>query len=145
MNKIKFLIILVVGLFISNCILLYYFVNDQIKPTGPKKIIIQKLDLNKSQVIEYEKSIQIHIQSIRSNETQMNHLRHELYKQLKYEQDSLTLDSLIANIANHQAKAEWINYNHFLAIKNLCEPSQLEDFEELTEDIANLFSNRGRK
>jgi archaellum biogenesis ATPase FlaH len=120
-------------------------VNDQIKPTGPKKIIIQKLDLDKSQVVEYEKSIQIHIESIRNNETQMNHLRNELYKQLKYEQDSLILDSLISNIADQQAKAEWINYNHFLAIKKLCEPPQLEHFEELTEDIANLFSNEGRK
>ena len=75
----------------------------------------------------------------------MNKLRSELYQQLKHQQDTSKVDSIISIIANQQIIAENINYNHFLEIKKLCKPSQKEDFDELTTKIAKLFSLKERK
>lgn len=52
----------------------------------------------------------------------------------------LESDSLIQNINACQAKIERIHYEHFIAIKNICRDDQLPAFEELTIDLAKLFS-----
>lgn len=142
MNKSKFLNLIIVGLVIFNGILLFYCINKSIPPGGPKNYIIDKLHFDKEQIEKYDGYIQLHRKAVRDNEATMKDLRNELYKQLKYEQDTIKIDSLISVIAKQQTKAEWINYNHFVEIKKLCKPSQLEDFEELTDEISKLFSKK---
>jgi len=119
-------------------------INGRNKKDGPKNIIIEKLHFDKEQIKTYELYIAQHRKSINANEIAMNKSRSELYLQLKHSQDTAKIDSLISIIANQQTVAEHINYNHFLELKKLCKPCQKEAFDELTTEIANLFSSDKR-
>ncbi len=145
MNKSKFFTLIIIGLLISNGILFYMQTKEHIKRGGPKKFIINKLNFDEEQVKNYEIYIQHHRKAINANESKMNNLRMELYEQLKFQQDTAKVDSLISLISKQQYFAEKINYNHFLEIKHLCKPSQKKDFEALTNQIENLFSSKERK
>jgi hypothetical protein len=145
MNKFKFLKLIIIGLLVSNGILLFMLTKGHVRKGGPKTIIIEKLHFDKEQIKNYETYIQQHRKAIDNNEAALNKLRSTLFEQLKYQQDTIKIDSLISIIAKQQTLAERINYNHFLEIKRLCKPSQQKYFDELTIEIANLFSSKERK
>lgn len=145
MNKSNFFIVLIIGLLISNGILLFMFINGPKRHKEPKYVIIDKLHFDKEQIEKYETYIQKHRKAVRDNEATMNMLRTDLYQQLNYKHVDKNIDSLVSKIATQQYTAEKINYTHFLEIKNLCKPSQQKDFTELTNEIANLFSRKERK
>ncbi|MCX6188426.1 MAG: hypothetical protein NTW54_02250 [Bacteroidetes bacterium] len=145
MNKSKFLTVVVIALLISNGILFFMLAKEYLGKDGPRNIIIEKLHFDKMQVENYEGYIQQHRKAINDNEDAMNKLRSNLFEQLKYQQDSAKIEVLISFIAKQQCVAEKINYNHFLLIKNLCKPAQIKDFDDLTKDIASLFSSKERK
>ena len=145
MNKFKFLKLIIIGLLVSNGVLLFMLFKEHVRKGGPKAIIIEKLHFDKEQIKNYETYIQKHRKAINNNEAILNKLRGSLFEQLKYQQDSTKIDSIMSKIAKQQNLAEKINYNHFLEIKRLCKPSQQEYFDELTIEIANLFSSKERK
>lgn len=145
MNKFKFLKLIIIGLLVSNAVLLFMLTKEHVRKGGPKTIIIEKLHFDKEQIKNYEITIQQHRKAINNNEAALNKLRKTLFEQLKYKQDTTTINSLISKIAKQQNLAEKINYNHFLEIKRLCKPSQQKYFDELTIEIANLFSSKERK
>ena len=119
MNKSKFFITLIIGLLVFNGVLFFMFIKGHRRNEGPKMFIIEKLHFDKEQIKNYESSIQKHREAIHHNEAIANKLRGNLYEQLKYQQDTSIVDSLIAVIAKQQYVAEKINYNHFLEIKNM--------------------------
>ena len=145
MNKIKFLITIIIVLVISNAVLLFMMNKDHNRNHGPKNIIIEKLHLDRNQIKNYEVYIQKHRKDINENEAIMKKLRGNLFEQLKYQQNSIKIDSLILIIAKQQIVAEHINYNHFLEIKKICKSSQQKDFNDLTNEIVGLFSVNERK
>lgn len=145
MNKSKFLTIIIIALILSNAILVFMLFKKHQKNDGPKNIIIQKLHFDYEQIKKYEAFIQQHRKAINDNEMTMNKLRRNLFEQLKGEQDSSKIDSLISVVVHQQFVAEKINYNHFLEIKKLCKPAQKKDFDELTNEIAKLFHSKERK
>jgi protein CpxP len=145
MNKFKFLKLIIIGLLVSNAVLLFMLTKEHVRKGGPKTIIIEKLHFDKEQIKNYEITIQQHRKAINNNEAALNKLRNTLFEQLKYKQDTTKINSLISKIAKQQNLAEKINYNHFLKIKRLCKPSQQKYFDELTIEIANLFSSKERK
>lgn len=144
MNRYKFFILIIIGLLISNGVLLFMFINGPRIGKGPKDEIISKLHFDEGQIKNYEVYIQKHRNLINDNEDKMNELRSQLYQKLSYQQDNHQIDSLLSKIASQQYVAEKINYDHFLAIKGLCIPSQQNDFNKLTKEIANLFSVKER-
>ncbi len=145
MNKYRLLLLIIVGLLITNGALLFKFIKGSNKHLGPKDIIIEKLHFDSEQIRDYETIIEKHRKDVRENEEIMNDLRSELYQQLTKKQDSSIVNSLISKIAYQQTEAEKINYNHFLEIKKLCKPSQQKDFDELTEEITQLFSKKEKR
>jgi len=145
MNKYRFLLIITIGLLVSNGILFIRVIKEENKRGGPKEIIIDKLHFDQAQINSYEVYIQQHRKDIDNNEATMCRFRSSLFEQLKYPQDSSKIDSLISVIAHQQYIIEKINYNHFLAIKKLCKSTQQEDFNELVSEIPHLFSSKKRK
>jgi len=145
MNKSKFLKLIILVLLLSNGLLAFMLINGHYKKDSPKNIIIEKLHLNKEQIKNYESYIAQNRKAINTNNLTMKKLRSDLYLQLKQSQDTAKVDSLILIISHQQTVAEHINYNHFLEIKKLCKPSQKEAFDNLTTEIANLFSLKERK
>jgi hypothetical protein len=145
MNKSRFLTTIIIGLLVSNGILLFMFFNGPKSNKEPKSIIIDKLNFDKEQIKQYDVYIVQHRKAINENETAIKILRSNLYTQLKYKLDTTKIDSLIGFIARQQGAVEHINYKHFIEIKNLCKPSQEKDFNELTNEIVSLFSSKERK
>jgi protein CpxP len=145
MNKQRFLIILVLGLMLSNALLFFLFMNEHRSNRGPKTTIIDQLNFDDEQVKAYEVFIHHHRSAIDSNEEKMNMLRDTLYEQLNFTHDSVKIDSLIEIVSQQQYLAEKINYTHFLAIKKLCKPNQEKAFEQLTHQISYLFFAKERK
>jgi hypothetical protein len=146
MTKVKFLILIIVVLFISNCIMIgLHFKADNRRKEGPKRYIIEKLHFNEAQTEKYLALIPDHRNAMREKERTMDQLRNELYASTQNPTDSIKINQIYASIALNQIEAEKINFKHFLAIKALCNPSQMGYYNELTKEIAGLFSMKRPK
>lgn len=145
MNKIKFLILIIIGLVISNALVLFMLNRDHLRKDGPKKFIIHKLHFDAEQIKKYESYIKIHRKSIEENEKLMAEKRDKLYRQLQFDTNSSQVDSLIMEVSKQQYVIEKLNYDHFLKIKRLCKPAQENDFKELSNEIGKLFLLPQRK
>lgn len=143
MNKVKLYGIVIIGLLISNILLISYI--QFRKPPHPahqkpREIIIERLHFDKEQTEAYDKIIKQHQQAIRSKEQQIMDTKKELYLLVGKDQGSTQKDSLITLLGNLQTDIEKIHYNHFGEILHLCRSEQLNDFNELLNEIATLFS-----
>lgn len=143
MNKVKILSIIVIGLLAVNLFLIWFLISHK-PPHGrvddPKKVIIEKLHLDETQITAYERLIDAHKQNIQKTEQQMMLLKNQLYASLQEGKQIDLSDSIMTEIGNVQIEIEHINYNHFQDIKNLCKPEQLKSFDRLCMDIAKLFA-----
>lgn len=111
----------------------------------PKSVIIERLQLNKEQQVAYEALIQEHRSAIDEIETSSNTSKNQLYMLLNDSiENKAVKDSLIAAIAANQKVIEQIHFDHFKAIKKICKPEQLKNFEALTEELSALFSKPRR-
>jgi periplasmic protein CpxP/Spy len=147
MNKIKFLMGLVVGLCIVNIGLMGFILLRSQVPTPPppgmhpedrpRHLIIQKLSLDKEQVAKYDELIANHRNTVRSLEKQMMDTKNKLYSTLVSPPGEK--DSLVKQLGSLQEQIETVHYNHFLDIKKLCSPEQQQKFNELTTEIAEYF------
>ena len=143
MKNLKFIPILIVGLFISNIVLLgMLFFRNPPHPQheGPRKIIIEKLKLADKQIKEYEGLIQIHRNKITDAQKEIMQLKTMLYSKLADTQNQVLTDSLLIKINFVQKEIENTHYQHFLDIKKICRPDQQQAFENLTKEMAVLFS-----
>ena len=145
MSKIKILTLLVVSLFLLNFGLILFFVvyNDNQKQKSPKEIIIEKLHFNKQQIVIYEAEINIHRSKIRLAENNIRNTKNKLYRLLNEQKNtSFKKDSLINLISKYQNQIEFINFDHYLVIKNICNEKQKQNFGTLTKDLARIFSKK---
>ena len=114
-------------------------------PEGPKKIIIERLHLDEQQKNIYGLLVENHRNSIRQSEDSMITLKNRLYKTLKTSADTSDKARLIGAIVEIQKKIETTHYQHFEGIRSLCKPEQSGDFDDLCDEITNLFPQRGKK
>jgi len=150
MTKINLLTIAVVTLLVLNlCIVGFLFFqkphleDDRHPPFGhktPKDEIIEMLHFDNEQVAHYELLIHKHRTSIRDLDDNIQNTKSELYQTLQTENGSKK-DSLINQLASLQKKIEETHLEHFIEIKKLCKPNQLDDFNELTMHLAGFFSH----
>lgn len=142
MNKLSFYKIVVVFLLVSNIllgILAFQLVQNKGRmPGGPRLLIIEKLDFDKKQIEAYELLVQDHRGRIREKNNAILQKKQALYGQLSLGKDSLK-HLLMEDIAQLQAQVEETHYQHFLDIKRLCKPSQMEKFNSFTKEITGLF------
>lgn len=149
MNKIKLLSILVIGLLVANTILIVFLFlgkNNRPKHEGPRDEIIQKLDFTPEQIASYDSIIIKHRKAIKEADKQIMQLKNELYKGLNNNTNGATKDSIIAEIGKTQMQIENIHYQHFEKIKVICKAGlQMQKFELLTTEIAQLFNHKPKK
>ncbi len=149
MNKIKLLSILVIGLLVANIILIVFLFlgkNNRPKHEGPRDEIIQKLDFTPEQITAYDAIILEHRKAIKEADRQIMQLKNELYKGLNNNTNGAAKDSLIAEIGTAQIQIENTHYKHFEKIKAICKPGQqMQKFELLTTEIAELFNHKPKK
>lgn len=152
MDKIKVLTFAVIGLVVLNIgiISFLYFTNPNSNPEDnrrkPKDIIIDKLHFDANQIKKYEDIITIYRATIDSLNNQNREIKAELYSQLKQPSvNNNAKDSLIQLVLINQKRIEETNFKHFQDIKNICNKSQIDDYNSLTEELEKLFSNQNRK
>lgn len=153
MEKTKLLTIAVIGLLLINLGTLGFLLlnnKQQHPPHGgrpePKEIIIEKLNLDKNQQSDYAKLIQWHRGEITRLDDNIRQAKNELYSQLnETETNAKTKDSLIAVINSNQKQIEQTHFKHFEDIKKLCRKDQMENFNDLTEELARIFAPKPRR
>lgn len=126
-------------------VLVFLFINQGKKgfnPEGPKKIIIEKLQLDDQQVISYQKLIDQHRIDIKAKDEKILFLKNELYSTLNSNQPTSVIDSLTSEIGIIQKQIEMTHYNHFLDIKSLCNSEQLPLFNDLSNELSEIFNHK---
>ncbi len=152
MDKIKLLTYSVIGLVILNLGIISFlylsrpYPNQDDNRRKPKDIIIDKLHFNAPQIKKYEDIIKKYRFTIDSINTNNREVKAELYTMLKLASvNKKVKDSLIQLTLVNQKRIEEANFKHFQDIKNICNKSQIDDFNDLTEELEKLFSNINRK
>lgn len=152
MNKIKFLMAIVVGLCLVNIGLMAFIFFRQpaaggpemhgppgIRPEDrPRHLIIKRLDFDEAQIMQYDTLIEAHRASVRTLEDSIRSAKNQLYATLNND-GAAAKDSLVAKLGLLQRQMELVHYSHFEDIKKICRPNQLERFKELTADLAAYF------
>ena len=142
MSKNKFYAIVIVGLLISNGILVFFMSQKDHRrkpPRSPKEIVIKRLNFDESQIALYNVLIEGHGEKMHELMKSIRESRNDLYSKILDDDKSNVQASLIESIARNQGQLEQLNYSHFQDIKSLCMPNQLDDFEELSKDLAKIF------
>ena len=146
MTKKTFCALLIAVLFLGNVVLFGVFLRSPgpgKRGGGPKEIVIEKLHFNPEQVEKYEVLIKAHRSRVSAADEKINALKAEMYLQLKGNPNMQIVDSLLHEISLVQAGVEAIHFEHFLEIKAICTPAQLDDFNRLTDEIGRFFTPPG--
>lgn len=145
MNKKHFYIFVIGLLVVSNFFLLYFLLQKpkgHMPPDGPKNIIIERLNFDDNQIIDYEKLIHQHRKDIRENDLKILGLKNELYLLLMENEVESSIDSLTTEIGKIQKNIEKIHFSHFQDIKALCKQEQIDEFEILSKELAAIFNHK---
>jgi hypothetical protein len=149
MTKNKFYIYTIVGLLITNLLLIGFFIfrkPPHPKMDGPKKIIINSLHFDKNQIAQYDDLIVTHQNRMKDLKDKLNLEKGILYETLNSKDNNeLKRDSILLRISKIETEIEKVNYQHFLDIKNICKPNQMGNFEKLTSKLVLFFSERPKK
>jgi Spy/CpxP family protein refolding chaperone len=157
MNRTKLLTIAVLGLLLINLATLTFIVlrrpHPPIKPfeesigprgEGPKKLIIERLNFDSTQQMEYGKIVDAHRRKSRELNDEARNLHEKLYVLLKENAINKTkADSIIVLISENQKLKDNLNLEHFEQIKLICKPEQRDKFNALVDDLTLLFSPHG--
>lgn len=153
MEKSKFYLLIILGLLLSNGMLVGYVVlnreHHSAPPThgrmhrGPRDLIIKRLGFDGGQVAQYDELIKWHRREIDDADRKIIELKNTLYLGLTKSGYTTQIDSIISEIVGVRKHIEEVHYKHFLDIRGLCKPDQLPQFDELTRDMASLFSPEG--
>lgn len=145
MNR-KYFYLLIIGLLlISNLVLLYFALNKPIggfNPDSPKKIVIEKLHFDDQQIRAYQGLIDTHRKEIKDKNDKLLSIKKELYTLLNTQTNDKKVDSLTTEMGLIQKQIEIIHYKHFLDIKTLCKPEQFTFFDELSDELIEVFNFR---
>lgn len=144
MTKNKLLFLLIAGLLLANIIMASFLLFRKGPPPHrpePREIIIERLHFDEKQIAEYDKLITQYKRQISVKEKTLMDLKNEFYSHLKDTVEDFSITDSLANESGKiQSGMERINYIHFEAIKKLCRPEQLDDFNELINELGRLFS-----
>jgi periplasmic protein CpxP/Spy len=109
---------------------------------GPRKIIIDVLGFNSPQIAKYDACIKIHRTDIHALQLKRVAIKNKLHALLRNSEIDFTKkDSLIDLLRENHAEVEKTHFQHFLAIKSLCQgPDQLQKFHQLTKELSIFFA-----
>lgn len=144
MTKNRFYIFMIVGLLISNLLLVIFMLTH--KPphhSGSRDLIIQRLHFDEKQIQQYDGLIEQHRMQIREKEHEMMDMKTQYYSLLKNKNQKKE-DSLVQQIGKISMETEKINFEHFQDIRKICHPDQMQNFDHLIDEFENLFNRPGK-
>ncbi|MGB0390665.1 MAG: hypothetical protein ACPGD5_03790 [Salibacteraceae bacterium] len=152
MSKTKILTILVGVLILINGLLIGWIVlgsthshkrHDKMH-SGPKQMIIDRLEFSEEQVKLYESSINKHRKDVRELEYKIRLKKNELYSGLN-SKSSINSEAVTSELSLLISQMENVHYAHFNEIKSICKGNQIGKFDELTKELARLFTPPRKK
>jgi Spy/CpxP family protein refolding chaperone len=143
MNKTKFLIILVLLLLVLNAVTLFFLLGKKDSPKNRpgggrpySEYLTKKLNLDTVQVAQLKELRDKHKQELGELWKEDRQLQEAKFVLLKEgSTDSLKLDSLLTLIVANKKKFELAFHNHFLQIRALCRPDQVELFNNTLDEM----------
>ncbi|HLP39063.1 Spy/CpxP family protein refolding chaperone [Lacibacter sp.] len=143
MNKTKFLIILVLLLLVLNAVTLFFLLGKKDSPKNRpgggrpySEYLTKKLNLDTAQVAQLKELRDKHKQELGELWKEDRQLQEAKFVLLKEgSTDSLRLDSLLTLIVANKKKFELAFHNHFLQIRALCRPDQVELFNNTLDEM----------
>mgnify|MGYP002654363940 CR=1 FL=1 len=142
MNKTKFLTVLVVLLVALNAVTLYFVWdkrNDDKRRGGGRsysEYISKKLNLDpiqQEQLKSLRNNHKLELDSLRKEDKAIQEAKTQLLKDGVT--DSLQLDSIFSLAAINKKKFEMAFHKHFMQIRALCRPDQLQLFNETLDEM----------
>ncbi|HWA07805.1 MAG TPA: periplasmic heavy metal sensor [Ignavibacteria bacterium] len=159
----KFLILVIIFLFVLNLFTLGYLfferqppppdgmmnerfmppdgpdIRDNRKPGRPD-LIIEKLKFNESQQKQFEGLKKEHRSQVEKLQDSSRILHDEYFGLLKQDSyDSRASLDLLAKISENQKELDKVTFEHFEKIKNICDSEQKKQFAALIDEIAHSF------
>lgn len=143
MNKTKFLTILVLLLLVLNAVTLFFLLGKKDSPKNRpgggrpySEYLTKKLNLDTVQVAQLKELRDKHKQELGELWKEDRQLQEAKFVLLKEgSTDSLKLDSLLTLIVANKKKFELAFHNHFLQIRALCRPDQVELFNNTLDEM----------
>lgn len=140
MKKERLLTIAVIGLLLLNAGTLLFLVMGNTSKPGenqrPDQYIIERLKLDESQQIEFEKLKHEHRAQVVAIEEQVQQKRKEFFSQLRTATPNQQLaDSLALQISALQKEKDMATFIHFSKLRALCTPKQQEVFDTFIDEI----------
>lgn len=143
MNKTKFLTILVLLLLVLNAVTLFFLLgkkdSPKSRPGGGRpysEYLTKKLNLDTLQVAQLKELRDKHKQELSELWKEDRQLQEAKFVLLKEgSTDSLKLDSILTLIVANKKKFELAFHNHFLQIRALCRPDQVELFNTTLDEM----------
>ena len=145
MTKNKLLTFAVIVLFNINIITLSFLFFKGPRPNErpkqrPSEIVIDILDFDEQQIIEYKKLIDKHSSQINDLDQKINETKNKLYLELASQENKSKKDSILSILNTYKSEVEQAHYNHFLDIKKICKPEQLENYNRLILELSSIFA-----
>lgn len=141
MNNPKLLRWVAFCLLISNVGLLgFFFFQKKRISSETRQMIIERLHLDKQQIMEYDAAIKTHQVNWGQAEKNFRNAKKTLYQHLNMNANQTITDSLLTNVGAAQIAIERIHFAHFVEIRKLCKPEQQARFQKLTKEITSLFN-----
>jgi periplasmic protein CpxP/Spy len=143
MTKTKFLTILVLLLLVLNAVTLFFLLS---KKDGPKnkpgggrpysEYLTKQLNLDTIQVAQLKKLRDKHKEELGNLWKEDRELQEAKFVLLKEgSTDSVKLDSIVTLIVANKKKFELAFHKHFIQIRALCKPDQVELFKKTIEEM----------
>ncbi|MBL7825793.1 MAG: hypothetical protein JNJ57_04125 [Saprospiraceae bacterium] len=117
----------------------FFWMMPSHKPMGekPRDIIIKKLAFDREQINTYDQLITAHRAQISEKQDQIQKEKQQMYIGLSQPQSDW--DSLAHEVGLLHGEIERIHVRHFLQIKKICREDQLDEFRQLTFELAEIF------
>lgn len=149
MEKTKLLTIAVIGLLLLNLGTLLFLLLQKPGPPvhggpppheRPSAIIIRTLELDEQQQEQFMELRDAHREKADQLEEQRMHLQRQLFDLLRQPQpNQAAADTLAAQIAALQQQMVLHNFRHLGELRTILRPGQMDNYEELTEQMASFF------
>jgi hypothetical protein len=110
------------------------------RPLDLRSVIEQKLQFDTQQKEKLSGLIDSHRAETRELDAQIQKIRGTYYESLTDNRSTLAQQNqLLQQLGQLQIRIEKGRWQHFMAVKKLCKPDQLDNFSELTKELVRAF------
>jgi len=142
MKKEKLLWVLIIVLIAVNAATLFFIVSGRRPEPGNRfdRTVVEKLQLTKKQITQFEILKREHHQDIMAVDAQMSSNYERYFYLLNETNGSTAKDSLEIILSSQQKEKIQITYHHFENLKNICTKEQQAKFKELVPLLMHVIT-----